>query len=171
MLVIGLIIYLGDRKNPFFVQKRFGLNSADFNILKFRTMKTDTPEIANSDFLDMNMYLTRVGKMLRRTSLDELPQLFNVARGQMSFIGPRPLAMTDKEVIELRKASGADQVKPGITGLAQVNGRNQISNDEKAEFDYEYANNLTLRMDARILTKTVVDVFKQTGINANEIKK
>lgn len=171
ILVLGLIVYISDWNNPFFVQTRYGLNSESFDIIKIRTMKVNTPEIANGDFKDMRLYLTPIGRFLRRTSLDELPQLINVLMGEMSFVGPRPLAFTDQEVVDLRKSSGADQVRPGITGLAQINGRNHISNSMKANYDYQYFTKVSVWLDLYILTKTVCDVFKQSGVNLHQTGK
>lgn len=168
MLLIAVAIKI-ERNGPvIFSQVRFGVDSKPFKIFKFRTMMQNTPEIANQEFEDMQNFVTPIGYILRKTSLDELPQLVNVLRGEMSFIGPRPLAATDMEVIDLRKSSGADGVRPGITGLAQVNGRNLVSNVDKAAFDHIYADNVSLRYDMHIVWLTLVSVLKQTGIDSNE---
>lgn len=119
------------------------MNSREFVLFKFRTMTVSAPILANKGFNDMSQYLTTFGKFLRNTSLDEIPQVINILKGEMSFIGPRPLAETDFRVIELRKESGADLVRPGITGLAQMNGRNSLTDDEKAAFDAEYVHNIS----------------------------
>lgn len=165
MILISIGIKLTSDGPVLFRQERFGKKSEKFTLYKFRTMTTSAPEVANSEFNDMDAYLTEFGKFLRVTSLDEIPQLFNIIRGEMSFIGPRPLAETDSEVVNLRKELGADRVKPGISGLAQVNGRNNISNRRKAEYDAIYVNEVSFFNDSKILAKTVVNVFLQRDIN------
>ena len=151
IVIIGVTIKLSDSGTPFFVQKRYGRADKQFSLIKFRTMRMGSPIVANSEFRDMDSYVTLLGKFLRETSLDEIPQIFNVIRGEMSFIGPRPLADTDYEVVKLRSKNGANNVRPGITGLAQVKGRNKLSNFEKSQFDGQYANNISLWLDVKIL--------------------
>ena len=125
---------------------------------------------ANSEFDDITSYVTPFGMFIRKTSIDELPQLWNVVKGDMSFIGPRPLAKTDLFVIESRKISGADQVKPGITGWAQVNGRNNITDFEKSKFDAYYVREIYFGLDFKISILTFFHVFLRTGINSTEKK-
>ncbi|WP_259717424.1 sugar transferase [Weissella confusa] len=125
MVIVAILIKLESSGPVLFKQERYGQNSKKFLIYKFRTMRTDAPILANQNFKDMKKYISPLGAFLRKTSLDELPQLFNVLRGEMSFIGPRPLAKTDMNVIKMRQVNGGDLVRPGITGLAQVNGRNK----------------------------------------------
>lgn len=165
MIVIAVWVALDSKGPIFFKQVRYGKNTVPFVMYKFRTMQLDAPEVANHDFQDINLFVTSSGKFLRGTSLDELPQIWNVVKGDMSFIGPRPLAKTDIQVIKLRHQSGADLVKPGITGLAQINGRNLVSNEEKAAFDSEYAKTVSVLNDLTIFFLTVVKVFKKEGIN------
>lgn len=165
MIVIAVWVALDSKGPIFFKQVRYGKNTVPFVMYKFRTMQLDAPEVANHDFQDINLFVTPSGKFLRGTSLDELPQIWNVVKGDMSFIGPRPLAKTDIQVIKLRHQSGADLVKPGITGLAQINGRNLVSNEEKAAFDSEYAKTVSVLNDLTIFFLTVVKVFKKEGIN------
>ncbi|MGL5299886.1 sugar transferase [Weissella confusa] len=165
MLVIAVLIKIDSKGPVLFRQVRFGKGSSAFVIFKFRTMKIGTPEVANQDFTDIDSYVTKIGKFLRKTSLDELPQLFNIIRGDMSFIGPRPLAKSDESVIEMRKKTGGDLVTPGITGYAQVNGRNSINDVEKAEYDAYYAEHLTFFMDFLIFVKTIVAVIGRKDIN------
>lgn len=165
MIVIAVWVALDSKGPIFFKQVRYGKNTVPFVMYKFRTMQLDAPEVANHDFQDINLFVTPSGKFLRGTSLDELPQIWNVVKGDMSFIGPRPLAKTDIQVIKLRHQSGADLVKPGITGLAQINGRNLVSNEEKAAFDSEYAKTVSVLNDLKIFFLTVVKVFKKEGIN------
>ena len=122
-----------------FKQKRYGKNSEAFVIYKFRTMKKDAPNISACEMvINQDKYITKFGKFLRKTSLDELPQLFNILKGDMSIIGPRPVILAEEYLQNLRKQNGSDNILPGLTGLAQVNGRNSLSDDEKAEFDAEY---------------------------------
>ncbi|RRG17676.1 sugar transferase [Weissella viridescens] len=165
MLIIALIVKVTSPGPVFFKQRRYGLNSEPFNMYKFRSMSEQAPERANQDFADMDEYITPFGNFLRKTSIDELPQLINVFIGKMSLIGPRPLADTDRKVLDLRREFGADQVRPGITGLAQVNGRNNITDVEKAAYDTEYAKEVTARNDFAIVIQTIVKVVKQTDIN------
>ena len=128
-------------------------------------MTDSAPQIANSKFTDIQNYITPFGMFIRKTSLDELPQLWNIIKGDMSFIGPRPLADTDYEVVKLRSKNGANNVRPGITGLAQVKGRNKLSNFEKSQFDGQYANNISLWLDVKIVFLTIFKVLKQENIN------
>lgn len=165
MLIIFIAIKVSSRGAVIFSQVRFGLDSQPFRIYKFRTMRQNAPIVANQGFSDINQYVTKIGAFLRSTSLDELPQLVNVLKGEMSFVGPRPMANTDEEVVKLRNVSGADKVRPGITGLAQVSGRNIISDRTKAKFDSEYANKLTFGLDLKILLFTFRKVISQEGIN------
>lgn len=165
MLIVAIIVKITSPGPVFFKQRRYGLNSEPFNMYKFRSMSERAPELANQNFADMDAYITPVGSFLRKTSIDELPQLINVFLGKMSLIGPRPLADTDRKVLDLRREFGADQVRPGITGLAQVNGRNNISDVEKAEYDTEYAQHVTARNDFAIVVQTIVKVVKQDDIN------
>lgn len=165
IVIIGVIIKLSDSGTLFFVQKRYGRADKQFSLMKFRTMRMGSPIVANSEFRDMDSYVTPLGKFLRETSLDEIPQIFNVVRGEMSFIRPRPLADTDYEVVKLRSKNGANNVRPGITGLAQVKGRNKLSNFEKSQFDGQYANNISLWLDVKIVFLTIFKVLKQENIN------
>jgi O-antigen biosynthesis protein WbqP len=165
MAVIAVLVATTSKGPVFFKQERFGLNSKKFVIYKFRTMYIEAPVVSNQEFSDIHNYLTPLGSFLRKTSLDELPQLWNVFIGDMSFVGPRPLAETDYDVIKLRQQTGADRVRPGITGLAQVNGRNRISDNQKAAYDDEYAKNLTFAMEFKVVFKTFFSVAQQEGIN------
>lgn len=168
MMLVAILIKTTSSGPVFFKQKRYGRNSQPFTMYKFRTMAIDAPIVANQYFNDMNSYVTPVGEFLRKTSLDELPQLWNVLKGDMSFVGPRPLADTDLEVIKLRQENGADTIRPGITGLAQVNGRNKITNEAKAMYDGDYANKLCIGMEIRIVWQTLRAVFLREGINHND---
>lgn len=156
-----------DSKGPIlFKQQRVGKGGKLFTIYKFRSMSDDAPhQMATSEFSSAQSYITRSGRIMRKASLDELPQLFNVIKGEMSFIGPRPLIPKEKEVLELRHANGAEQVLPGITGLAQVRGRDEITDIEKAGYDGEYAQNISFLHDIKIIFKTFCDVIQSRGIH------
>ena len=121
MLIIAMLVKMTSKGPILFKQERYGIYSRKFTIYKFRTMYIETPEKSNQEFKDIENFMTPLGKVLRKLSLDELPQLFNIVMGDMSFVGPRPLADSDIDVIYMREKDGADKVKPGITGLAQVN--------------------------------------------------
>ena len=156
-----------DSKGPIlFKQQRVGKDGNLFTIYKFRSMSDDAPhQMATSEFSSAQSYITRSGRIMRKASLDELPQLFNVIKGEMSFIGPRPLIPKEKEVLELRHANGAEQVLPGITGLAQVRGRDEVTDIEKAGYDGEYAQNISFLHDIKIIFKTFCDVIQSRGIH------
>ncbi|MBZ5961156.1 sugar transferase [Leuconostoc gelidum subsp. gasicomitatum] len=164
LTVIGLVIKLTSKGPILFKQERYGRNSKPFLLYKFRSMTNKAPVKANSEFDDIASYVTPFGMIVRRTSIDELPQLWNIIKGDMSFIGPRPLAKTDSKVLSLRKHNGADQVLPGISGLAQVNGRNNLSDEDKAAYDAKYAAHLCFRIDMLLTVETFVSVMKRDGI-------
>lgn len=164
MVLLALLIRFTTGDAPFFTQIRFGKNGVPFKLYKFRSMSAKAPILSNQDFNNLESYLTPIGRFIRNTSIDELPQLINIIKGEMSFIGPRPLAETDKNVVEMREKLGADSVLPGITGYAQVNGRNNISDQEKAEFDFEYSQLLSFSMDMRIVIQTLFKVLKQEDV-------
>lgn len=163
--IIAILVKVTSKGPIFFKQERYGINSQKFIIYKFRTMYLETPELSNQEFKDIENFITPLGKILRKFSLDELPQLFNIIRGDMSFIGPRPLANSDINVILMREKNGASKVKPGITGLAQVNGRNNILDSEKAYFDQLYVDNLSFLNDGKILIRTFLNVTLAKNIN------
>lgn len=165
MIIIAILVKITSDGPIFFKQERYGIHSQQFTIYKFRTMFIETPEISNQEFKDIDNFITPLGKILRRLSLDELPQLFNIIMGDMSFIGPRPLSKSDISVVRMREKNGANQVRPGITGLAQVNGRNNILDNEKAYFDQIYAENISFFYDMKILFKTFVNVALARDIN------
>lgn len=164
LTVIGLVIKLTSKGPILFKQERYGRNSKPFLLYKFRSMTNKAPVKANSEFDDIASYVTPFGMIIRKTSIDELPQLINIIKGDMSFIGPRPLAKTDSKVLFLRKHNGADQVLPGISGLAQVNGRNNLSDEDKAAYDVKYAAHLSFRVDMLLTVETFVSVMKRDGI-------
>lgn len=170
MLITALAIKLNSKGPIVFCQARMGYNTQPFNLYKFRSMRIDTPQVASND-LNGQDYYTSVGKILRKLSIDELPQLINVIKGDMSIIGPRPVILKEEHLIELRKANGADQVRPGITGLAQVNGRDQVTDEPKAAWDAQYAQKLSAKLDAKIFVQTVISVLKSDGVVEEKIKE
>ncbi len=164
-LLLALIILIDAGCPVIYKQYRVGKGNKLFYVYKFRTMKTDTRIAATADLTEADSCITKSGRFLRKTSLDELPQLFNVLKGQMSFVGPRPLIPEEKEIRNLRADYGVYSVKPGITGWAQVNGRDDLSIEEKALFDKEYVEKQSFWFDIKILFKTVSVVLKREGIS------
>ncbi len=149
----------------FFLQKRVGKNAHCFNIIKFRTMKSSAPKnVATGDLDDPQIYISRLGRFLRDTSIDELPQLVNVVNGDMSLIGPRPLVYTEREIRFLRRWYGVYQVTPGITGWAQVNGRDTVDIYDKVYYDREYVQNVSLKFDLKVIWKSVLVVLGRKGV-------
>lgn len=166
MLVLAIWIKLDSKGPVLFKQERVGRNGKRFTIYKFRSMSDDAPhQMATSEFDTALSYITRSGQLMRKTSLDELPQLVNVVKGEMSFIGPRPLIPKEEKVLRLRHANGAESLAPGITGLAQVRGRDEVTDTQKADYDGEYASNVTLRGDFSILVETVLAVLARRGVH------
>lgn len=164
ILLLILIITLSNRGTPFFFQQRPGRNGHIFRVIKFKTMNDRRDE--NGNLLPDKDRLTGIGKFIRSTSLDELPQLINVFKGDMSLIGPRPLLVKYLPLYNARQAR-RHEVRPGITGWAQVNGRNAISWEQKFEFDVWYVDHLSLLVDIRILWMTILKVVKRDGISAD----
>lgn len=164
-LILAIAIKLDSPGPVFFKQKRVGRGKRHFYILKFRTMRIDTPHDMPTHLLhDPDQYITRMGHFLRKTSLDELPQLWNILKGDMSFIGPRPVVLTETELLARRRRLGADLVRPGITGLAQVRGRDTVSIQHKARYDAYYARRMSLGLDGRIVLETLRCVVTGEGI-------
>lgn len=172
MIIISIAIILESRGGAIFKQKRMGRNGKPFVCYKFRTMRADAPHSIPAKELDAESYVTRVGRFLRRSSLDELPQLFNVLFGDMSIVGPRPLISEEKEVHRMRELAGIYSLRPGLTGLAQVNGRNLLCDSEKIENDKIYLDNVRMLLDAKIIFMTFGCVMVGKGIsNRNNLKK
>jgi len=165
MIIIAIAVRCDSKGRAFFVQERYGKNKKVFKCYKFRSMSEDAPhEMATKDFQG-GQYITKVGHFLRKTSLDEIPQLFNILKGDMSFIGPRPVILSETELTEYREACGALKIRPGLTGLAQVSGRDHLVDmSVKAEIDGIYAKNLSFFGDIKIFFKTVKKVLKQEDI-------
>lgn len=169
-LLIAITIKLSSRGPVFFKQERFGRNKRPFLCYKFRTMKSHTPPSIPTRLLhDGHLYITACGRLLRRFGIDELPQLINIARGEMSFIGPRPVILAETDLICERDKYGANACMPGIGGWAQSNGRDEISVKDKARLDGEYAQDFGLRMDMSCLWRTVVAIFTSSGFKEGHI--
>ncbi len=164
-LLICLAIVADDPGPVFFRQKRVGIHKTHFRILKFRTMKVSTPKDVPTHLLENpEQYITRVGKFLRRTSLDELPQIFQIFTGKMAIIGPRPALWNQFDLIAERDKYGANDVRPGLTGWAQINGRDELPIDVKARFDGEYVKNLSFAFDCKCFFGTIRSVLKSEGV-------
>jgi O-antigen biosynthesis protein WbqP len=164
MLLIAVLVRLTSKGPAIYWSKRVGMNGVIFEMPKFRSMQMDTPTVATHLMKKPDDFLSPIGAFLRRSSLDEVPQLFSILKGNMSFIGPRPALFNQQELILLRKKNGIDGEKPGITGWAQVNGRDELSIADKVGFDVEYVNNQSLLFDLKILWMTFVKVIKRTGV-------
>ena len=169
MFLISVIIRSDSRGNAIFKQKRVGRGGRVFICYKFRTMYiTAPPSKSAAELAGERKYITHVGSFLRRSSLDELPQLYNVLKGDMSIIGPRPLICEEKNIHQKRMDIGVYTLRPGITGMAQINGRNILADDEKLERDTYYLENVRLSLDAKILLKTVLKVATGEGVKVND---
>ncbi len=164
-LVLCLCIKITSPGPIHFKQKRVGKNNTHFYILKFRTMKIDTPKDTPTHLLENpDMYITKVGAFLRKTSLDELPQIFNIIKGDMAIIGPRPALWNQYDLIELRTKNKSAFVRPGLTGLAQISGRDELEIEVKAVIDGEYASNITIIKDIKIFFMTFISVLRSDGV-------
>ncbi|MDE7422296.1 MAG: sugar transferase [Lachnospiraceae bacterium] len=164
-ILLCLAIKLDSPGPVFFRQKRVGIHKTHFQILKFRTMRIDTPKDCPTHLLENpEQYITRVGKFLRKTSLDELPQIFNILSGDMSIIGPRPALWNQFDLIEERDKYGANDVMPGLTGWAQINGRDELPIDVKAKLDGVYVEKMSFFFDCRCFVGTIISVLKHDGV-------
>ena len=163
LLIIAIKI---DSKGPIlFKQKRIGMYKKHFNILKFRTMRTDTPKDTPTHLLENpNQWITRVGKFLRKTSLDELPQILNIIKGDMSIIGPRPALWNQYDLIAERDKYNANDIYPGLTGWAQINGRDELPIEKKASLDGEYLKQMSFLFDVKCFVGTIISVLKNDGV-------
>ena len=175
MVVIAVIIKITDPGPVFFKQKRVGLNKTHFNLYKFRSMKMSTPKDCPTHLLENpEQYITSIGKILRKSSLDELPQLFNILKGEMSVIGPRPALWNQYDLIEERDKYGANGVRPGLTGWAQINGRDELEIDVKAKLDGDYVERMSFAFDCKCFLGTITSVLKSDGVvegGTGEMKK
>lgn len=164
-VVIAILIRLDSKGPVFFKQKRVGKNKKHFYIIKFRTMRTDAPKDMPTHMLqDPTVFITKLGQFLRKSSLDELPQIINILRGEMSIIGPRPALWNQYDLIEKRDLYNANNVLPGLTGWAQINGRDELPIDVKAKLDGEYVKKIGVAMDVKCFFWTIVSVVKSDGV-------
>ncbi len=172
LLIVAVLIKLDSPGPVLFAQKRFGKDRSFFRIYKFRSMRTDTPkDVPTDDLKGANSFITPLGNVLRKTSLDELPQLWNILKGDMSLIGPRPALWNQDDLMALRDRYGASTIRPGLSGWAQVNGRDALELDEKARLDGEYAKNVSFRFDVKCLWMTFVKVIRREDIVEGGAKK
>jgi O-antigen biosynthesis protein WbqP len=163
-LLIALLIALEDGLPILFKQKRVGINCTFFNIYKFRSMRKDTPNVATHLLENPNQYILKMGSVLRKLSLDELPNLINIIKGEMVFVGPRPALFNQEDLMNLRIKVGVDKLKPGITGWAQINGRDEISLEEKVKFEKEYLDRKSIGFNLKIIVLTFTSVIKSDGV-------
>ena len=164
-LLLIILIKLDSKGPVVFKQKRVGLHKSHFYILKFRTMRIDTPKDTPTHLLDNpEQWITKMGKFLRKTSLDELPQIINILKGEMSIVGPRPALWNQYDLIEERDKYGANDVPPGLTGWAQINGRDELPTETKAQLDGKYVEKIGLAMDIKCFFGTIVYVLKSDGV-------
>ena len=164
-LAVALAIFIEDGFPVFFKQKRVGVNYTFFNIYKFRSMKKNTPNVATHLLENPASYLLRIGGVLRKLSLDELPNLINIIKGEMVFVGPRPALYNQDDLMTLRVATGVDKLKPGITGWAQINGRDDISIEKKVQLEQEYLYKRSTLFDIVIIIKTFTNVLFSKGVS------
>jgi O-antigen biosynthesis protein WbqP len=164
-LIVAIVILIEDGFPVFFTQMRVGINYSFFYIYKFRSMKKDTPNVASHLLSNPAQYLLKIGGLLRKLSLDELPNLINIIKGEMVFVGPRPALYNQDDLMTLRVATGVDKLKPGITGWAQINGRDDISIEKKVELEQEYMNKRTTLFDIEIIIKTFTNVLFSKGVS------
>ena len=165
LILVSLAILVEDGFPIVFTQKRVGINYSFFNIYKFRSMKKNTPNVATNLLENPKQYLLKTGKFIRKTSLDELPNLINIVKGDMLFVGPRPALYNQNDLMEFRVATGVSKLKPGITGWAQINGRDDISIEKKVQLEEEYMYKRSTLLDIEILLKTVYNVLFSKGIS------
>jgi O-antigen biosynthesis protein WbqP len=163
-LAVALAIFLEDGSPIFFKQKRVGINYTFFNIYKFRSMKRNTPNVATHLLVNPESYILRIGGVLRKLSLDELPNLINIIKGEMVFVGPRPALYNQDDLMALRVEAGLDKLKPGITGWAQINGRDEISIEAKVALEKEYLEKKSFWFDLVIVVKTFTSVLASKGV-------
>ncbi len=163
-LIVALLILIDDGFPVFFKQKRVGKNHSFFTMYKFRTMKKSTPNVATHLLENPENYLLKVGKFLRKLSFDELPNLINIVNGDMGFIGPRPALYNQDDLMNLRIEAGVDMMLPGLTGWAQINGRDEISLTEKVAFEKEYKERKSFKLDIEIFFKTFLSAFFSKNI-------
>jgi O-antigen biosynthesis protein WbqP len=172
LLIIAMAIKTTSKGPILFKQKRLGKNKSEFYILKFRTMRTDTPQDMPTHLLeDPDFFITKVGKFLRKTSLDELPQIINILKSEMSIVGPRPALWNQYDLIAERDKYGANDIKPGLTGWAQINGRDELPIEKKANLDGEYVASLSFKFDIKVFFMTILSVLKSDGVKEGTTKQ
>lgn len=172
MIIFAIIIKCESKGPILFKQRRVGKNKKEFTIYKFRTMRSDTPKDMPTHMLkNAESYITKFGGFMRKTSIDELPQIFNILKGDMSIIGPRPALYNQTDLIAERDKYHANDVRPGLTGWAQVNGRDELEIPVKAKFDGEYIEKISFMFDVKVFFKTIINVFKSEGVVEGEQKK
>ena len=164
-LIVSLTILIEDGFPFFFTQKRIGINYSFFKIYKFRSMKKNTPNVATHLLTNPDQYLLKIGKFIRKTSLDELPNLINIVKGEMVFVGPRPALYNQDDLMQLRVSTGVSKLKPGITGWAQINGRDDISIEKKVQLEQEYMKKRSTLFDIEIIIKTFTNVLFSKGVS------
>ena len=165
LIIISILIKIDSKGPVFFKQKRVGIHKKLFNIYKFRTMYIDTPKDMPTHLLNNpEAYITKVGKFLRKTSLDELPQLINIIKGEMAVIGPRPALYNQEDLIELRDRYKANDIRPGLTGWAQIHGRDELEIEEKAKLDGYYTEHISFLLDIKCFFLTITSVLKHEGV-------
>jgi len=164
-LLVAFAILIEDGYPFFFSQKRVGINYSFFNIYKFRSMKKNTPNVATHLLTNPDQYLLKIGKFIRKTSLDELPNLINIIKGDMVFVGPRPALYSQDDLMEFRVATGVSKLKPGITGFAQINGRDELSIPDKVKLEQEYMYKKSVLFDIEIIIKTFTNVLFSRGVS------
>lgn len=164
-IIVALVILIEDGFPVFFTQKRVGINYTFFNIYKFRSMKKNTPNVATHLLINPDQYLLKIGKFIRKISLDELPNLINIIKGEMVFVGPRPALYNQDDLMQFRVATGVSKLKPGITGWAQINGRDEISVAQKVQLEQEYLYKKSFLFDIEILIKTITNVLFSKGVS------
>jgi O-antigen biosynthesis protein WbqP len=165
IIIVAFVILIEDGYPVFFTQKRVGINYTFFKIYKFRSMKKNTPNVATHLLSNPDQYLLKIGKFIRKTSLDELPNLINIIKGEMVFVGPRPALYNQDDLMEFRVATGVSKLKPGITGWAQINGRDEISIADKVKLEQEYLYKKSFLFDIEILIKTFTNVLFSKGVS------
>ena len=164
-IILALVIIIEDGFPFLFTQKRVGINYTFFTIYKFRSMKKNTPNVATHLLINPDQHLLKIGKFIRKTSLDELPNLINIIKGEMVFVGPRPALFNQDDLMEFRVATGVSKLKPGITGWAQINGRDEISVAQKVQLEQEYLYKKSFLFDIEILIKTITNVLFSKGVS------
>ena len=165
LIFLAFVILIEDGYPFFFKQRRVGINYSFFNIYKFRSMKKNTPNVATHLLINPDQYLLKIGKFIRKTSLDELPNLINIIKGEMVFVGPRPALFNQDDLMELRVATDVSKLKPGITGWAQINGRDEMSIANKVKLEQEYLYKKSFLFDIEIIIKTFTNVLFGKGVS------